>query len=360
MPSHDDPTVFRLARADVSLASVRYRGLAPALALQDRGRTVAISASSLPDIRSVRQAVVVKPLAEAEAAWAERCRDSGIPTVVDLCDNVFVDGYGGRGADAARRFAAVASGCTVTVPTAALRDEVLRHCDVAPERVLLVPDVVETAPLVERQLRLLGRGPRRIDQVRRRAGTLLQQARRTLRRRPVLLWFGNHGAAWGRFGLADLELFADALAAASRRHRAVLWIVSNHRGEYERLRGRLGIETRYFDWSHGVLDRLLAGADICLVPNSLDPFARTKSANRAVKALAARVPVVATRTRACAELQDAVWLDDPVEGIEAYLGDAALVRGHLRHAHALIARDFSMAALGAAMERACTIAGRPA
>ncbi|WP_462114333.1 hypothetical protein [Lysobacter xanthus] len=341
--------VFRLARSDLSLASVRYRGLAPAIALRDRGRRVGLSTAGGGGGPEARIGVAVKPLTQADADWAARRRDRAEPVVVDLCDNVFVDGYGGDGGRASRRIRALLPGCHVTVPTHALQDVVVRECSVPADTVSVVPDIVETPALLAREAALVGARSFHRGDFGRLGSWLARMRRMRLGRGAVLLWFGNAGAPWAASGLSDLLLLEDALRDTARRHRVELWIVSNDAARYREIRPRLPVPTRYFEWSPARLDALLPAADICLVPNSLDPFSRTKSANRAVKALAAAVPVVATPTAACRALEGAIWLDDPAAGIDRYLQDPPLVRQHLQVGRALIARDYSMSALGAAM-----------
>jgi glycosyltransferase involved in cell wall biosynthesis len=348
--------LFRLARADISMASVRYRGLAPALALKALGWSVALSAGRSDEEVTAPLAIAVKPLSEAESDWALRWYQTGGALLVDLCDNVFVDGYGGADVRLVERFRRVAArGGALTVPTEALAEVVADACHVAPERIFVVPDVVETPGLVDAQVRLLGgrssifpRGPHPL------ALRLLGLC--ASRRRPVLLWFGNHGAPWGRFGLSDLLLFEDALRVASQRYGAMLWVVSNKREAFDAVARKLPIECRYFEWTPKAVDRALAAADVCVVPNSLDEFSRTKSANRPLKALAAGVPVIATPTRACARLEGAIWLADPAAGIDAYLGDERVCAIHLAEAREIMRRDYSIEALGTAVLKAARCA----
>ena len=349
MNTPDAPhALIRVARRDLNLASVRYRGLIPACALQDMGWHVGVvSGSDQPDA-GARLAVAVKPLTEQEAAWARRACDAGLPVAVDLCDNIFIDGYGGQGDAIARRFASTAAAATcVTVPTSALRRAVIAATGLPGERVLVLPDIVETPALVRRQRRMLGQPVGRLAAVRERLARGLRRPR--WRSAPRLFWFGNHGAAYASFGLSDLLLFREALEEAASRHGAELWVVSNHRARFDALAAQLRIRTRYFEWSPTAVDELLPAVDVCLVPNSLDPFSSTKSANRALKALAAGVPVVATPTSAYEGLEQALWLADPVEGISAYLSDPKMRLSHLQQARRAIARDHSIGALRAAL-----------
>lgn len=343
--------LFRVASRDTRLASVRYRALMPACALQEDRYTTALCSDASPSSVQPRVAIGVKPLRATDAAWVLRMRARGVPTVVDLCDNIFVDGYGGQGSAIANGFRDTVRGGLVTVPTKALRDVVCDNTDVSAERVMIVPDIVENAKLLHRQVQMLG--PRPLSSARLPGwGQVGAWAGRGIRalgmRGPVLIWFGNHGAGHGSFGLDDLRIWEDALRDASRLG-AQLWVVSNHRERFEAMRGALPIRTRYFEWSPSRVDALLAFADVCLVPNSMDAFSRSKSPNRALKSLAAGVPVVATPTPAMQELEGAVWLGDPTAGIRAYLEAPGVRDAHLASARQRMQQDFSMGALRQAM-----------
>lgn len=343
--------LFRVASPDSHIASVRYRALMPACAMRDSGYTTALCSDAAPTTLQPRIAIGVKPLRGSDAAWVRNMRARGIPTVVDLCDNIFVEGYGGAGSGIADGFRNTVQGGLVTVPTQSLREVVIENADIAPDRVRIVPDIAENAFLLRRQMRML-QPPRNAVSRRHgwdRASAWAARGARALGiGGPILLWFGNHGARHASFGLDDLLLWEDALRDASLLG-AQLWVVSNHRERFEAMRPSLKINARYFEWSPGRVELLLSLADVCLVPNSMDAFSRSKSPNRALKALAARVPVVATPTPAMLGLQGAVWLEAPAAGIRAYLEDPVLRQTHLDCARQRLERDFSMAALRTAM-----------
>ncbi len=343
--------LFRVARRDTGLASVRYRALLPACALEDGAYRTRVCSREVPAQVHPRVAIAVKPLQAAEAAWVSDMRASGVPTVVDICDNIFVEGYGGASSAIADSFRTTIRNGLVTVPTEALKAVVEENTDIAPDMVRVVPDIVESAELLRRQARMVDdRNPRFLQgQLANRVAPWIQRGARALGvGRPVLLWFGNHGGSYARFGLDDLTLWEDALRDASALG-AQLWVVSNHRQRFEELRKALPIPTRYFEWSPSRVDALLEISDVCLVPNSMDAFSRSKSPNRALKALAAGVPAVATPTPAMKELMGGVWLDEPSAGIRAYLEGAAIRERHLASARTLMAEKFSMAALRDAM-----------
>jgi glycosyltransferase involved in cell wall biosynthesis len=90
------------------------------------------------------------------------------------------------------------------------------------------------------------------------------------------------------------------------------------------------------------MHRLLRGADVCLIPNSLDAFSRVKSANRAVLSLSLGTPVVATSIPSFEPLADSVVFDDFASGIDLYLRDAARRDRDLTRAREVLSREFGL------------------
>ena len=342
--------MFLVADRSLRLASVRYRALLPAVALADARVPVrcATAREPLPEGPAVVHSI--KPLSRRDAEWTERAGDAGLPLVVDLCDNVFVDGYGGAGQEYGDRFAALARrAAAISVPTQALAARVVAHCAIDAERVQVVPDVAETPALLARERALVPEAPRAGLRARWLAGVARRRRARALEaaapRASRVLWFGNHGAPYASYGLTDLLLFADALRAVARERPILLVVVSNNAELYAQIAPALGVPTHYIDWSEDVVDELLCESDACIVPNSGDAFSSTKSPNRALKALAAGVPVVATPTESYGALADAVWTGDPAEGLARLLEDDAFRARQLRNAAAVIRAHYSIHAL---------------
>jgi glycosyltransferase involved in cell wall biosynthesis len=157
----------------------------------------------------------------------------------------------------------------------------------------------------------------------------------------TLIWFGNHGASYSHFGLADLADLQPALCKISERHAIRLIVISNSEARYNKLIRPFPFATHYIPWRLGVVEDWLKQSEIALLPNSLDAFNVCKSANRAALALSHGVPVVATRTPALAPLEDCVIFDDWVRGIETYLCNPQLVKRHIADAQVVIEREFS-------------------
>jgi hypothetical protein len=144
-----------------------------------------------------------------------------------------------------------------------------------------------------------------------------------------LLWYGNHGAAHGRFGMIDLVDNRIALERIALELDVELVVVSNNLEKFKQMIVPLAIPSRYVEWSPARVQDELARADIVLVPNSCDAFSLGKSANRTALALMAGLPVVATPTPALAPLADCIEAGDFYTGIRRYLTDPQRVATHL-------------------------------
>ncbi|MGK2915724.1 MAG: glycosyltransferase [Porticoccaceae bacterium] len=357
--------VWRVSKQTVELASVRYRALLPILALSD----LAIPSRLLikPDVSALRSAshlIVVKCFSSADVELIRHAHAKGIRTIFDLCDNIFVDDYG-RGAkvtpaEALRSMAHFLD--AIVVPTKALaaviKQELADGCPVH-----IIPDGLEDQGMLARQRTVIRRlksytqakaaQPKSWSSLWQRVATIfesrpmldLQQDCVGPRSERTILWFGNHGSPWSSFGLADILLFRDVLERIARKYSVHLLVVSNNASRFEAEIRPLAIRSTYLEWTPEVLHTALREVDVVIAPSALDEFARCKSANRVLLALHAGVPVVATPTPACELLRGCIWLDDPYQGIDAYLRDPDLVREHLARAHAVIEREFSLRAI---------------
>ena len=84
-----------VASLSLDMASVRYRALLPLLALEAQGCICRLFTSRGPvNLESLDVLVVVKAFSVESLALVQRARALDIPVIIDLCDNVFVPGYG--------------------------------------------------------------------------------------------------------------------------------------------------------------------------------------------------------------------------------------------------------------------------
>jgi glycosyltransferase involved in cell wall biosynthesis len=364
------------------IASVRYRALLPMLALEGAGvRSHVFADARFAGLAELDALVIVKSFTAEDLRLAQEARARGIPVLLDLCDNIFIPGYGGRrkGPTPAQVFVAMAEHavCIVTT-TEPLADVIRAHVEGA--RVEVVPDGIELTQLEARMVQVVreasgreqqGRGGRAMrhgmrnalhrvrdegvgalpslvrSAVRRVGGAFAGRVRHSLQAGPQpdtaaadlpavapgtrrIVWFGNHGAEHARFGMLDILEWRTALEAVAAQFSIELVVISNDREKFEAHVRPLPFATRYVEWSPAAVSQWLASASAVIVPNSLDPFSVCKSANRTVTALAHGVPVVATMTPALRTLGDAVETGDPLQALLRILREPAPAQARAR------------------------------
>lgn len=385
---------------DAGVASVRYRALVAMAALDAAGcRSLVFTADASPRLRDLDAIVFVKNFSLDCARLAEEAQALGKPVILDLCDNIFIEEYGkGRSVRPSDFFLSMATRADAIVVTTEALATVVRG-KVADTPVLVVPDGVDDEAVGRYGTQAMALARRRaahppfrdrLDRYLRRPdalrpGTIAMATRSLLSRlrakpaaaeaprpkkkrpagvtgsskrivpscapegrftasRPArLLWFGSHGAPHAQFGMLDLLAVREDIERIAGEFPAELIIVSNSREKYERYIRGFAITTRYEEWSQEAVARWLAKSHVVLVPNSLDGFSICKSANRAIHALCAGVPVVATPTPAMLEFSGCVALGGFHQGIRAYLEDPELARRDVAKAREFIAREFGPA-----------------
>ncbi len=352
--------LWRVQKLTLDLASVRYRALLPVVALTDARVSCRMIAKPVAAaLESATHLVVVKCFDAADLELVCHAAREGKRVFFDLCDNIFVSGYGSAGTKAPAQVLRemVPSLAGIVVPTSTLADVVRRELPNA-RAVHVIPDGLEDELMLSRQRALIeGCGA-----TKRSARRVLMQLTAGLRRRltrgsgerlmlprksKVILWFGNHGSPWSTFGLSDILLFSEAMERVAAERDVTLVVVSNSAVRYENEIRPLRVPSVYLKWQPDVLHAALARADVVIAPNSLDEFSVCKSANRTVMALLAGAPVVATPAPALRPLADCVWLDDPYQGLSTYLTDSAVVHRHIERARSTIAREYSSQRIGA-------------
>ncbi|MGH8626997.1 MAG: hypothetical protein ACREYC_17630, partial [Gammaproteobacteria bacterium] len=148
--------VWRLTSTDPSIASTRYRAVLPAVHVNKLGYTSRFSTRDepLPNLLGVEALIFVKAFSERDLKAAQAAQRRGIPVMLDICDNIFVDRYSSFGAcpDTFRQMAAIAS---VIVTTGSELARVVRSETGNSTPVMIVPDGVETEVDRERIVRVI-------------------------------------------------------------------------------------------------------------------------------------------------------------------------------------------------------------
>ena len=364
---------------DLDVASFRYRCLLPAWALSQRGYRSGIYCKALPRAEDYDALIVVKNAAPAAIESARRFRALDKPVIVDLCDNIFVQGYLSRinpslTPETLSQLGRYASGAvTPTLSLARLLKSRMPHLG----PVHVVPDGALTASMfqelklwlrsvvVERQDQSIWTTKRRSMKALARSwvpeplhhwiglngrsavaglwpssgGIELPQDRARV------IWFGKHGTRHGGAGMMLLSPLLPLLEKVHRHRPIELVVISNNWGKFNQLCEGTTIYARYERWTNRRTFQELDGAQIFLMPTADDPFSMCKSANRAVMALASNVPVVAAYLEDLEPLRQAMVIDDWALGIERYLFDDAGRAGDLNAAKAIIQQEYSVSAI---------------
>lgn len=182
--------VWRVTRADPTIASFRYRAALPALHLAALGYESRFSNRHEPlPTRNIDAVIFVKAFSQDDLKAAEQAHRHRIPIFLDVCDNIFVAGYSSFGArpETFRKMASLAS---AVVTTGSALAGVMRKETSDRRTVVIVPDCVETEADQEQIRRIVNEwqlyGPARRTYYRARArvreeGLLLCLGRTLLR-----------------------------------------------------------------------------------------------------------------------------------------------------------------------------------
>lgn len=157
----------------------------------------------------------------------------------------------------------------------------------------------------------------------------------------TIIWFGNHGAAYGNFGMLNLLDIVEPLIRVSKEINFRLLIVSNNYKKYCKHIQPLPFPTDYIEWDLFSIYENISQSDVVIIPNSQCAFSICKSANRAILSLSLGTPVVATKTPALVDLEECIIFDDWEKGLKAYLSDEQLVYSDMKKAQSIIGSNYS-------------------
>ena len=275
------------------VASVRLRTVRPMTYLQGAGWDVSLHRTGdLPDVAVFQKAYSADQLVEAA-----RLKARGVRIVADLCDNhLWVPQWTPATRDRAERMRRLIDMADVVVAAAPALAEAVPGCTVIVDDALELPTPMYTTGL--RRMRRLRSG-------------------RPLR----LLWFGTAGHPSQSGGLSDLAALAPALQQFAQEHPLTLTVVSNSRATWQRLIGPWSLRQRYLPWSRGMFALAVANSDVAVIPVSLDPFTRCKTANRPATALLRGLACIADAVPSYAALASGMRIGDWEHSLRAYAND---------------------------------------
>jgi glycosyltransferase involved in cell wall biosynthesis len=408
---------WKVAKLSLNVASVRYRALLPMLALKESGKNCRVFADyDLRNLENLSVLVIVKGLVPDDLALAQQAHSRGIPIILDLCDCIFVDNYGGQNYSVAPAvtFAAMAELATAVVVSTEPLAEVVRNQIAGHVPIFVIPDGVDSCDLQTRAQKILEQSvvvaksfqvasaPKSQpdgrfnlpeltgwEKIRKKASRKYKKLLTAVRtegvgailklhlwkisriptkpfRRPKvttpahttsqkprstetpattvaakcnakrILWFGNHGAPYARFGMLDLLEIKDSLELIAGEMDVKLVVISDNQEKYLQHIKPLKIKSEYIAWSPTVVEQEFARASVVVIPNPLETFSICKSANRATFALKHGVPVVATATPALRPLAECIVLDDFENGLRTYLTGSRQAKADIERGQKLI------------------------
>lgn len=398
--------LWKVSALNESIASVRYRALIPILALGDEQYQHTIISDFEVDKPDQFDVVIfVKAFTSMDFMLAQQFQLAGVPIVLDLCDNLFIETYGAIDKQKLKhnpsfifkQIAALAHSIVVTTEPLALFVKEQVHSTV---RVVVIPDGIDNTgdsfeikqKLIDAIALLKSKNKFNLKKwfgnVRRqcntalsmnflgvmkvlslkalrvfsknyiRAKALLKFSHNNIERcvdpsvnsasdtgienQKIVVWFGNHGAPYAQFGMLDLLLIKDPLEKAAKEIPFTLVVISNNRKKYLESINKFNINTEYVEWSPENLDYYLSKASLVVIPNSLDNFSICKSANRSVTSLLRGVPVVATKTPALNIFESGgIYFNDFYSGVLLYLSDESVGSRDILYAKQIIEDAFS-------------------
>lgn len=326
---HHPAVLWRLPSLSSRAASHRYRCFYPAFFLHERHAvdsvimTGALSARRLERLYpSLSTAVFVRSFGADDLALATALTARGIRTVYDQTDNIFAksDAAAREELDCLRQALPVISQFTFASP--ALRDLFVAN-GFPPEKCCSIDDMMIDFAAEQRALAwaatrmrrqrpwpLGDRTPRRVPPPPSAPPLPVRTEQR------VLVWFG---AAGSRHGEAGLDLLRPLLPCLNKVHGDVdfeLVLVTSSREACDTAMDGAAFPWTFVPWS---LDRCAAQirvADAAIIPTGEDSFNRTKSANRALYAIAHGIPVITNAHPGHAGLEPALHMVQKPEAWE--------------------------------------------
>lgn len=141
---------WKISTLSADIASIRYRALLPVIALNERGiHSVIFSESNLHKLNEIDVLVIVKSLTLGDLLLAQEAAEKGIPVIFDLCDNIFIKGYGAKSKYVPSDiFAHIARYLNAVVVTTEPLAQIIRHQTHNAIAVHVIPDGIETEHLL--------------------------------------------------------------------------------------------------------------------------------------------------------------------------------------------------------------------
>ena len=397
---------WKVKSENLDVASFRYRCLLPLRHLGLQGH-LSLIYSNKDDIKFyVKPQVLIfmKSFTDHDLDIAKKARKEGVPIVLDICDNIFVEGYGTATNYSPREnFKKMAKLASAIVTTGKELKGFLKKELPASMPIEIIPDANETIEEFQKYRSILQKNQdlketvSRIEKIviffnlkallaaiKKRLKKENKDQRDTLAKNnhaisnsnptkdntkieknnskqiqfnsyskgkviqeyrkqglKQIIWFGIHGTKTKKM-LGLLEI-SQHLIEVYQKTKFCLHIVSEAEAydDYCEYIKPLPFPSNFTLWDQYLNYQCISESDVTIIPNSLNEFDICKSANRAILSLSLGVPVVATKTPALIPFKDCIIFDDWQRGIHTYLTDPNLAAEHVRQAQSIINREYS-------------------
>ena len=309
---------------EVNTASTRYRCFHIARVLAQWGVEQSFytepneACASLSQIDAL---IIVKRVEPDLMKLVAEANEQNKPIFLDLCDDLLHERHpfnvGGLHRMVFNGIAPLLAG--VVTPTSTMAQRVRGYAGNVELPTHVIPDIAETEDLFYATAEFATRTP----QARPAAASSRSSSGKE---RKSVVWFGTSGGIHSNFGIASLLPAMPALRAVNGQIPIELVLVSNKEATADAVIRPFGVPTRYEPWSPETVYAELKRADAALLTTGDDDFSITKSANRLLQALSARVPVVMADAagQAVSDTELAAFSDCMLigasKGLLAYLG----------------------------------------
>lgn len=402
-------TAWLLGRADFNIASVRYRAIYPAMALTgEHHRHLFFDSHKIliSQLDQIDRIVMVKRTDSAMIDLAARARDQGIDLYIDLCDDILSEAYRPQRSELNRMtFEGLVRELDGIITTGKSLKKILMGYGVPETLISIVPDVLETKDLqsagreffeanlvkdgatvrnhvvetfdkiaalhkrlktrpfhipsrlvdpADHEARLKAtQAAARVSEIEPRqiiSPTPLSEADRSKRnkwqaRRHKIVWFGNAGTPNTESGMLTLLRAVEPLRRLAEDFDFVLHVVSNDVVKFKAFASKIGVKTKYVEWSPEAQEEAFHKATASLLTVGQDSFSSAKSANRALLSLSRNVPVVAQHLESMEPLRPVIQMDGIEAGLRRYMSDPDAGRLDIELARKTVLGAYSLGSL---------------
>ena len=329
--------IWVIRKKNLLIASVRYRAFLPALGMSRAVENIVVHKHFPENFDNTKAVVISKSFSEKSIKFAYKAHSKKIPVILDLCDNIFIDGYSDGFEDlkienAFKELLPLAAKIIVTtevlkqrilevfpklltgediviVPDGIEREETWREIKNYSKKIILKPSLINLKSYthwIKLNVKNLIKRILNVETGKKKDAVFYEEIQIIKASgQKILLWYGNSGSINGHHGIYDLQNIYNDL---NEQKNYTLVILSNNFKVFESFRNEYPeINFLYHTWSMDSMYQLLEVSDLVLVPNRLNTFSECKSPNRSLLALEYDCNVWADMTTALKEFEKYIF-----------------------------------------------------